>query len=236
MTSIPRITNARQVPVVSTDAHLPAVNLASLQPAALRQRFSSPPAWDVEHRGDGRLMPDRTPAAASVLVALVPQADGELAVLLTQRTERLRNHAGQVSFPGGRAEACDADAAATALREAEEEVGLSPAAVEVIGELPLYTTVTNFQVTPVVGLLNEGLDWRALRLDADEVDEAFLVPLHYLMNPAHHRRHRFDYEGGSRNFLSMPWEGLGSRGEPREFFIWGATAAMLRNLYRFLAA
>ncbi|MDE2454509.1 MAG: CoA pyrophosphatase, partial [Burkholderiales bacterium] len=124
----------------------------------------------------------------------------------------------------GRAELHDAGVAATALREAQEEVGLAPGRVEVIGQLPEYTTVTRFVVTPVVGLVAPPF---ALELDRTEVAEAFEVPLAFLMNPAHHRRHRFDWDGGQRQFLSMPWGG---------YFIWGATAAMLRNLYRFLAA
>jgi 8-oxo-dGTP pyrophosphatase MutT (NUDIX family) len=154
-------------------------------------------------------------------------------VLLTRRTAHLRDHAGQISFPGGRAEPQDRDAAATALREAAEEVGLHADAVEIVGALPAYTTITRFVVTPVVALV-EPVDLAGLRLDGFEVDEAFEVPLDYLMTPAHHRRHRFEFEGVERRFLSMPWEGPGADGRRREYFIWGATAAMLRNLYRFL--
>ncbi|MFO1271575.1 MAG: CoA pyrophosphatase, partial [Rubrivivax sp.] len=128
-----------------------------------------------------------------------------------------------ISFPGGRAEDHDADAAATALREAEEEVGLPHAAVEVLGTLPAYTTVTNFVVTPVVALVTPPF---TLALDSFEVAEAFEVPMEFLMNPAHHRRHVMEYMGGERRFLSMPWG---------DYFIWGATAAMIRNLYRFLS-
>ena len=133
----------------------------------------------------------------------------------------------QPEFPGD-----DADPAATALREAEEEVGLPRHRVEVIGQMPDYTTVTHFVVTPVVALVQPPFD---LALDRFEVAEAFEVPLPFLMNPAHPRRHVFSFEGGQRQFLSMPWQGLGADGLPREYFIWGATAAMLRNLYRFLA-
>lgn len=167
-----------------------------------------------------------------MLVALVPRAAG-LQVLLTRRTEHLRDHAGQISFAGGRCEPADADAVATALREAEEEVGLAARHVQVIGQLPAYHTVTSYQVTPVVALLAPGF---SLALDAHEVAEAFEVPLAFLMNPAHHRRHRFEFDGVTRQFLSMPWHGPGADGVPRRYFIWGATAAMLRNLYRFLAA
>ncbi|MCU0968643.1 MAG: CoA pyrophosphatase [Rubrivivax sp.] len=227
----PRIVDPHAVPVAGTDAHLPPVDPARLTAPALRQRFATGGDWRAVIGGDGRIGPDRPMSAAAVLVALV-ERDGGLGVLLTRRTEHLRDHAGQISFPGGRAEAGDADAAATALREAEEEIGLSPACVEVIGRLPDYTTVTRFVVAPVVGLVRPPF---ALRPDPSEVAEAFEVPLAFLMNPAHHRRHQFVFEGGQRQFLSMPWQGAPPGEATREYFIWGATAAMLRNLYHFLA-
>ena len=153
-------------------------------------------------------------------------------MLLTERTAHLRDHAGQVSFPGGRVDPGDAHAVDTALREAEEEIGLARRQVEVLGELPVYATVTNFQVTPVVALVEPP---SVLTLDACEVAEAFEVPLEFLMTPAHHRRHEFEFNGLPRRFLSMPWHGApDAAATPREYFIWGATAAMLRNLYRFL--
>jgi 8-oxo-dGTP pyrophosphatase MutT (NUDIX family) len=161
----------------------------------------------------------------------VQRADG-LHVLLTRRSEQLRDHAGQISFPGGRSEASDVDAADTALREAEEEIGLPRARVDVIGQLPVYTTVTQYVVTPVVALVTPPF---VLALDGYEVAEAFEVPLSFLMTPAHHRRHRFSFDGGERQFLSMPWPATADDGTPREHFIWGATAAMLRNLYHFLS-
>lgn len=237
----PSIADPRQVPVTGTDAHLPAVTAERLSPAALRERFLRPPPFDPEIPGDGGLLAERHPTQAAVLVPLVQHADG-LRVLLTQRTAHLRDHAGQVSFPGGRAEPEDGSPERTALREAQEEIGLAEVDVEVIGQLPVYRTVTAYEVTPVVALVRPDAP---LRLDAFEVADAFEVPLSFLMNPAHHRRHRFEWEGGQRQFLSMPWTGsrLARAGAdadidttPREFFIWGATAAMLRNLYRFLQA
>jgi 8-oxo-dGTP pyrophosphatase MutT (NUDIX family) len=166
-----------------------------------------------------------------VLIALVPR--DEITVLLTQRTDHLTDHPGQISFPGGRAEADDADATATAVREAHEEIGLAPSFVDVIGALPTYTTGTGFVVTPVVSFVRPGF---ALRADPFEVAEVFEVPLHFLMNPGNHRRHVVEVDGVSREFLSMPWDGRDEQGQARRYFIWGATAAMLRNLYRFLSA
>lgn len=231
MSQPPRILDPRRVPVAGVDSHLPPVPAERLHPQTLRERFAAGLAFEPEHPGDGRPFEGRRAAAAAVLVPLVQRPEG-LTVLLTRRTEHLRDHAGQISFPGGRSEPEDASPAATALREAHEEVGLAPAHVEVIGAMPPYTTVTNFVVTPVVGLVLPRFE---LALDPFEVAEAFEVPLAWLMNPAHHRRHRFAYEGGQRQFLSMPWQGAGADGLSREYFIWGATAAMLRNFYRFLA-
>jgi 8-oxo-dGTP pyrophosphatase MutT (NUDIX family) len=230
MARVPVI-DAPSVPVIGTDAHLPAIDTGALTAHALRQRFLAPPAWVPEITGDGRVL-DRAPAHASVLVPLVERADG-LHLLLTRRTDHLRDHAGQISFPGGRVEIDDADAVATALRETEEEIGLPRSHIEVIGALPHYTTVTAFVVTPVVAIVRPGF---TLALDSFEVAEAFEVPLVFLMNPANHQRHRFVHDGNERQFLSMPWHGPGADGVLRQYFIWGATAAMLRNLYRFAAA
>ena len=225
----PRITDPRAVPVAGHDGHLPPVDPTRLLPAWLRERFAAPPAWEPETRGDGGRFAGYERSDASVLVPLV-QRDHGLTLLLTQRTAHLRDHAGQISFPGGRAEPTDADAVDTALREAEEEVGLARRHVEVIGALPVYRTVTHYDVTPVVALVQPPFD---LRIDSQEVAEAFEVPLSFLMSPANHRRHVFDWDGGSHQFLSMPWPRPDGQGE---YFIWGATAAMLRNFYRLLAA
>jgi 8-oxo-dGTP pyrophosphatase MutT (NUDIX family) len=222
----PVILDPRAVPVTGRDAHLPAVEAERMTPAALRRRFLAPPMWQVEIPGDGRLV-DREPSAASVLLALV--AHGErLNVLLTLRTDHLKDHAGQISFPGGRAEPNDRDAVETALRETEEEVGLPRRHIEVIGTLPVYTTVTNFVVTPVVALVEPGF---VMRPDPFEVAAVFEVPLDFLMTPANHQRHAFEWQGGRREFLSMPWR---PETQADEHFIWGATASMLRNFYRFL--
>ena len=214
------------LPVIGIDDHLPAVLGAELQDEALRRRFTTLPEWTPEITVERRFI-ERPPADASVLVPLV---QGEqISVLLTQRTDHLTDHPGQISFPGGRAETYDADAVATALREAHEEIGLEPAYVDVLGTLPTYTTGTGFVVTPVVGFVKPGY---TLVADPFEVAEVFEVPLSFLMDPQHHRRHAVEVDGLVRQFISMPW-GQDLRGEP--YFVWGATAAMLRNLYRFLA-
>jgi 8-oxo-dGTP pyrophosphatase MutT (NUDIX family) len=219
------------LPVTGVDAHLPAVPAHALSAAALRERFAALPAWSPEVHGEHRFT-QRAPAHASVLVPLVLR--DELTVLFTERTAHLSDHPGQISFPGGRAEPNDADEIATALREAEEEIGLPPAQAEVLGTMPTYTTGTGFIVTPVVALLPPDLP---LQPDPHEVAEIFEVPLAFLMTPAHHRHHAFDTPEVRRDFLSIPWEGVGAAGKPpRRYFIWGATAAMLRNLYRLLAA
>ena len=225
----PLIVNPSAVPVLGCDTHLPPVADERLLASALRKRFAAPPSWEPEKRGDGRLFPGRDRKSAAVLVPLVERDEG-LTVLLTQRTAHLRDHAGQISFPGGRVEPGDPDLVATALREAEEEVGLARSYVEVIGTLPEYVTVTHYAVTPVVGLVQPPF---ALALDAHEVAEAFEVPLRFLMSPAHHQRHGVDVMGVRREFFSMPWPRPDGQGD---YFIWGATAAMLRNFYRFLSA
>lgn len=220
-----------ELPVASVDAHLPPVSPEELRAEALRRRFVAPPVWSPEIAVE-RQFAQREPTHASVLVPLTQRDEG-LAVLLTQRTDHLHDHPGQVSFPGGRAEPEDPDAVATALREAEEEIGLLPSFVDVIGQLPTYTTGTGFIVTPVVGVLQPGY---SLQPDPFEVAEVFEVPLSFLMNPANHRWHEVEVAGMKREFLSMPWTGIDATGRPRRYFVWGATAAMLRNLYRFLAA
>jgi 8-oxo-dGTP pyrophosphatase MutT (NUDIX family) len=230
--SRPPILDPQAVPVTGVDAHLPPVPVERLQVDTLRQRFARPPLWQAEIAGDGAQWAQRSPAAAAVLMPLVMREQG-LSLLLTRRSEQLRDHAGQISFPGGRVEPEDESIEAAALREAQEEIGLSPDYVEVLGQMPVYSTVTAFQVTPVVALVRPGF---GLKLDGVEVAEAFEVPLQFLMTPANHRHHRFEFAGGQRQFLSMPWRNIEHPGEARDYFIWGATAAMLRNFYRFLSA
>ena len=218
------------LPVLGCDTHLPAIAAGHLEAAALRRRFSAPPEWEPEIKVERRFV-ERDVAAASVLVPVVLRQPAS--VLLTLRTDHLTDHPSQISFPGGRAEAFDADPVATALREAREEIGLGDEWIEILGSLPTYTTGTGFIVTPVVGLVRPGFE---LRPDPSEVAEVFEAPLAWLMDPANHQRHAVEIDGIRREFFSIPWPGRDVSGRPRRYFIWGATAAMLRNLYRFLAA
>jgi 8-oxo-dGTP pyrophosphatase MutT (NUDIX family) len=215
----------RAVPVLRVDGDLPAVPQAAQTPQALRQRFAHPPQWTPEVRLEKKFA-ERETAHAAVLVPIVLRA--QPTVLLTQRTAHLSTHSGQVAFPGGRTDPEDADAAATALREAQEEVGLAPETVEVLGELNTYTTGTSFIVTPVVGLVQPDC---VLKPNPYEVADVFEVPLAFLLDPANHRHHAFEWEGVRREWLSMPYQD----GEHIRF-IWGATAGMLRNFYRFMSA
>jgi len=160
---------------------------------------------------------------AAVLVPMVMRENG-LTVLLTQRTDHLHDHAGQVSFPGGRVEPDDESAVATALRETEEETGLSPSHIDVIGSLPRYLTSTGYAITPVTGLVRPGF---SLAPDDFEVAHVFEVPLNFLTDHRNYRLHRAQLpDGAVRQYYSVPWE---------DFFIWGATAAMLRGMYQILA-
>jgi 8-oxo-dGTP pyrophosphatase MutT (NUDIX family) len=204
-----------------------AVEAERLTPPALRARFAAPPAWQPEIVTDGRLFNlEAPPRPAAVLVPLVARGT-EVRVLLTQRTAHLYEHAGQISFPGGRVEESDADPIATALRESHEEIGLPPAAVDILGALPRYVTATSYEVTPVVGLIEREFE---LALDTFEVAEAFEVPLSFLMDPANHERRRVEADRKTRTFYAMPYTAA------RRYFIWGATAAMLRNFYQLLRA
>ena len=159
--------------------------------------------------------------AAAVLVPLVDRPEG-MSVLLTLRNASLPHHAGQISFPGGRIEEDDASAAATALRETEEEVGLSRDSIEIVGRLDDYITGTGFLVAPIVGLIRPPY---ALNPDPSEVEAVFEVPLAHFLDPANHRRESRMFNGIERRFYAMPYG---------DKYIWGATAAMLMNLYDLL--
>lgn len=160
---------------------------------------------------------------AAVLVPIVARG-GAMTVLFTRRTDGLARHAGQVSFPGGRAEAGDAAPVATALREAREEVGIAAASVAVVGRLEERPVGTGYRIVPVVGLLADPPPFAA---DSREVAEIFEVPLSFVLDPANYRRERMVVEGVPRRFHALPY---------RRYFIWGATAAILVNLRDVLRA
>jgi 8-oxo-dGTP pyrophosphatase MutT (NUDIX family) len=166
---------------------------------------------------------DRTPVPAAVLVPIVNHA-GSPTLLFTQRTAHLHDHAGQISFPGGRVDEGDMDRAATALREAEEELGLARSRIEIIGRLPDHDIMTGFRVTPVVGWVEPPFE---LNPDKFEVADVFEVPLAFFLDPANHQRHHRDVRGILRHFYAMPYG---------ERYIWGATAGMLYSLYCVLTA
>ncbi|MEL7543952.1 MAG: CoA pyrophosphatase [Pseudomonadota bacterium] len=157
------------------------------------------------------------PRPAAVLVPIIQRADA-LHVILTLRATHLPTHAGQIAFPGGKMEPDDTGPDHTALREAHEEIGLEPGAVSTLGYLDSYQTGTGFRILPVVATVAPDV---ALTPDPSEVDDAFEVPLAFLMDPANHRRHAREWKGVLRHYYAMPWENR---------YIWGATAGILRNL------
>ena len=160
-----------------------------------------------------------TPAAVLFPIVL---REPEPTVLLTRRTEHLKDHPGQISFPGGRVEVGDVSPAHTALRETEEEIGVPSSHIEVVGYLPDYLTVTGFRITPVVALVKPPF---ALHPDPVEVAEVFEVPLAFLMDPANHQSHSAFFRGRMRPYLAMPY---------KDYFIWGATAGIIETLARAL--
>ena len=177
-------------------------------------------------RGDHDLNPDlyqpeRPLIPAAVLVPLV-ERDAQPTVLLTRRTDHLHDHAGQVSFPGGRIDAGDSGPYAAALRETAEEVGLAGDRIRVVGQLDTYVTRTGFEVTPVIGLVSPPFD---IKLDPFEVAEVFEVPLSFFLTPGSRQTHSREYQGRIRHFYVYPYE---------NHYIWGATAGMLSNLVELL--
>jgi 8-oxo-dGTP pyrophosphatase MutT (NUDIX family) len=210
----------------------PAIDPALLTGERLRARFADAaalagqPSW-IEQGGDGSLFfPGRALRPAAVLIGVVQREQGAQ-LLLTRRSARLADHAGQISFPGGRIEPADGGPVGAALREAHEEIGLDPRWVDVLGILPPYRTISGFEVTPVVAAVDARAAFRA---DPLEVEECFEVPLAFLMDSANHQRLVVEQGGQRRTVYAMEYKAQ------RRYFIWGATAAMLRNLYRFLLA
>jgi 8-oxo-dGTP pyrophosphatase MutT (NUDIX family) len=174
-----------------------------------------PITGDEAHRTEDSATP------AAVLVGVVPRESGPQ-VILTQRTDHLKDHAGQISFPGGRVEDADRDSAHTALREAQEEIGLEPHRAEVLGRLPSYRTITGFRVDPVVAWI---ADPNPYVPDPFEVADVFEVPLAFILDTGNHQRASRMRNGERRHFYVLPYE---------QRYIWGATAGMLVNFARLL--
>jgi 8-oxo-dGTP pyrophosphatase MutT (NUDIX family) len=214
-----------------TDLPAPGTRVSPSGPASAEEDFvradigaaeDGGPVSVAALRGDHDLNPDLyDPTArlreAAVLVPIVDRAD-QLTVLLTRRSDHLPDHPGQISFPGGSIDPGDADAEAAALREAQEEVGLAPERVSVLGRLDTYLIRSGFSVVPVVGLLHPPFE---LRAEAGEVDEIFEVPLAFFLDPVNREMHSRMFRGSERFFYAYPFG---------DYYIWGATAGMLSNL------
>ncbi len=183
---------------------------------------------DWEHHADYRMNPDLLPLLkamklrdAAVLIPVI-ENDGEPRVILTRRTAEMRKHSGQVAFPGGGIDDEDASPEEAALREAEEEIGLARSFVEPIARLPDYSTMTGFNITPVIAMVQPGFE---IVPNPAEVADVFEVPLSFLMNEANHRRESREWKGVERHYFVMPYG---------ERYIWGVTAGILRTLYERL--
>ena len=190
------------------------MTLAERLGAALSRNGAPPPLTgdDVEHEGDT--------VAAAVLIAITDRP--EPGVILTQRTDTLRRHPGQVAFPGGRIDPEDDGPIGAALREAEEEIALPRGQVTIIGVTDAYRTITGYEVTPVIGVVPPDLPYRA---NAAEVEDWFEVPLSFLLEPTNHLEQAVEWQGRERHYYEINWGGRR---------IWGATAAMIVNLARRL--
>ncbi len=214
-------------PVVQCAA-LPGLPAECLRLDYIRGAFQRPVDWQVEPLftdsfSPGVLGPSGARRAA-VLMPLVQREHG-LHVVFTRRAEHLHDHAGQISFPGGRIEPGDRDPIAAALRETHEEIGVDDRFVRIIGVQPSFLTSTHFVMTPIIGELLPGF---TIQSDGQEVAEVLEVPLRVLLDPAQHRLHEVRLPGGGgRCYFSITWQ---------SYFIWGATAVLIRNFYHYLAA
>ncbi len=174
--------------------------------------------WNHEKR----LIHAQQPYAEAATLMLLVEKEQGVEMLLTRRAMHLKKHSGQISFPGGRIDKEDASAEQAALRETFEEIGIASNSIQLLGQLPDFFTGTGFLMKPFVGMLKPDY---VLSINREEVDEVFSVPLSFLLNPNHHFLHKVTVDEGLREYFSMPWQ---------DYFIWGATAAVIRNLYHVL--
>ncbi len=228
LSSVPDF-DPQKVPVHSTDAHLPPLVAELLTVQGLERSFRAPVpiaqgTWQDDFEGVGEDVPRQK---AAVLIGVVSRADGPQ-LLMTQRAAHMRTHSGQVAFPGGKVDASDSSVEFTALREAQEEVGLDARHVKILGRLPDYVTFANMVVSPVVAWIEPDF---GLKINPDEVARVFEVPLPFLMDPAHHQQHRLEFNGQFRS-----WYSIAPHKASQGAFIWGATASMIRGLYQFLSS
>jgi len=215
-------------PIVPLSEVLLPLRNATMQLDFIRAAFKATVEWQVEpvftesFQVESLNLSDIIQAA--VFMPLVQRPDG-LYLIFTRRAPHLYDHAGQISFPGGRIEDTDDGAVGAALRETREEIGVPPEFIQLIGTQPGFLTSTRFTMKPIIGYVQPGF---IIRPDPTEVAEVFEVPLSFLMDPSHHFLHKAKLpDGGHRFYFSMPWG---------QYFIWGATAALIRNFYHYLAA
>lgn len=212
--------------VIDSIADEPPVPAERLNVPWMRRRFAEQRIWQPETLADelaGRVRKKWIPAA--VLVPLVARRDDDLWLMLTRRAKHLHDHAGQISFPGGRVDLADSSRIETALREMGEEVGVERESIEILGTLPEYHTTSGYRVTPVVSVVHPPF---TVRPNPMEVAEVFEVPLAYLMTGEHYQRRLLDIpEIGRLTVYTVPYDG---------YMIWGATAGMLRNFFHFMRA
>ena len=216
-------------PMLKTDSAADGIGSAEFfHRARARLRFEIPPGLNDASiipisgdPGNDRMLQiiaqERPIRPAAVLIPIVDHA--EPTVLLTQRAAHLNDHAGQISFPGGKIDATDASPLDAALREADEEIGLTREFIDPIGYLDVYATGFGFRILPTLARIKPGFE---LRINETEVDDAFEVPMSFLMNPANHQLHAKEFRGMERHYYAMPFA---------ERYIWGATAGILRVLY-----
>jgi 8-oxo-dGTP pyrophosphatase MutT (NUDIX family) len=223
-----RILDPRSAVMVGYDSHLPAIpagKLTRTSVAAALERWDSEPPISA---GDGNRFANRSIRDAAVLIGLIERPSG-VNVVLTQRASHLRDHAGQISFPGGACDAHDEDSWHTARREALEEIDLQSQYLNCLGRIHRYTTVTAFVVTPWVAWIDPQAQFKPA---LSEVAQVFELPLVHLMNPANHEQRSVMTPVGERRFYAIP--SVDTQGQ--EWFVWGATAGMIRNLYAALSA